>query len=223
MGCCQYCMYGSSGSGSKTYVTTTDCKNKIQGLHQEMSHMKVDDLAQQELIEELQQKLTILQKCVYDLIQYISVSTCGHCGFTALVPNGTKPSIAENPNLLDFSIYQRYLIGDYDQEGKVNKGYQSEGDLKSRTGVVPAAMQSPVDHLPSPSEDDRVQDKINVQKMFVNIGSETGSAESELAEFYAMIEAGDESALEALRLMYYQNAKGLSASSMDTMEEDDES
>lgn len=237
---CCYCPYINSNNSSTSssnnssddtaYMSEANYQDEKKSLQRSVAHVKVDDIAQNELIEELQKRLRESQLCIQDLIDvandlksrvtelqgYMSRSTYDRDHFVSSGIVSLSKSITHSMTtwFTPFETYRSYLLGDYENQTDT-KGYQTDTEILNKTNVKPDAMLS---YLPSPEEDDRLQDRIKVVHMFLNIGNESGSAESDMSEYTEMLNDPSTSAaaVEALRRIYEENTTGSSDSSVDS-------
>lgn len=222
------CCSKSAANKTKTVpapLSEADFRAEKRALRREMGHIKVKDLAQDELIEELQKRVKQLQDRVCDLLDFVTYNTYDRQHLVS--PSVTEP-LKQEPKMhrwfTPMDIYCRYLVGDYDKEGKdVNpQGFQLDDDIRNRVTPKPNEIITPINYLPSPDEDDRPEDRIKVKEMFIAIGQETGASESDLSEIYEMLEDPTYRtlAIDMLKKLWIQGVMDKMDSSSDTEELD---
>lgn len=222
---CPCCSKSAANNQKKspTPLSEADFKVEKQSLQREMGHIKVKDIAQDELIEELQKRVKQLQDRVCDLLDFVTYNTYDRQHLVS--PSVTNP-LKQEPNMhrwfTPMDLYCRYLVGDYDDEGKdPDRGFQLDDDIKNRVDPKPHEIISPQNYLPKPDEDDRPEDRIKVKEMFIAIGKGTGAAESDLSEIYEMFNdpTYKDLAIKMLKEMWTKGILDKVDSSSDTEEE----
>lgn len=198
-------------------VNIADCEEFRVAIQREIAHVIVTDYAQTELIEELQKRVKQLQDRVCDLLDFVTYNTYDRSHLVN--PSVTEP-LKQEPKMTrwftPFEIYRRYLVGDYDEEGKPTRGFQTDEDIMNRVDPKPTQIITPINYLPRPEEDDRPEDRIKIKEMFIGIGSGSGAAESDLSEVYEMLNGpGRDEALKYLKKLWEQGVMGTDAMTVD--------
>lgn len=221
---CPCCPKSAANNKKKTpaMLSEADFRAEKRSLRREMGHIKVKDIAQDELIEELQKRVKQLQDRVCDLLDFVTYNTYDRSHLVS--PSVTEPLKLE-PKMhrwfTPMELYCRYLVGDYNDEGKPERGFQLDEDITNRVDPKPHEIISPQNYLPRPEEDDRPEDRIKVKEMFIAIGSETGASESDLSEVYEMLSDPTyrDLAIENLKKLWTQGVLDKMDSSSDTEED----
>lgn len=220
--CCKYCSLANKQDGN--YLTVAQFLSEKKSLRREMAHLRVNDIAAIELIEELQHRVKQLQDRVIEILGWLNNSTYDRANFVS--PSTTNPKKLPDQitqKFTPFDLYRRYLVGDYEND-PTDRGFQLDEDILGKVNVKPPEM---LDYLDSPQaednhETDRPKERIWVKEMFMGIGSESGTLQSELSEYYAMLEDAEyrDIAIEMLKKLFTQGVLDTSDATSDTEEGD---
>lgn len=219
---CKYCCLG----GNEDRRTDNELQDTRVSLRREMGQMKTDDVAMQELIEELQQRVQELMYIVDDQHDRI-------VELQAAVKEDTydRGSLARGPitpltkkytdRLTPYDWYRRYLVGDYEADPPPeNKGFQLDEDIENRVDVLPKEMLTPKNFLPKPDEDDRIEDRKKIRDMFLALGTDSGEAVFDFTELedYIKNPATRDAAIAEMRRLYVKGTTDNDASGGDIEE-----